>query len=582
MESTVSDLLVALLKRHGVRYVFGLPAAQVSGVMDGVARDPHFHYLTTRHEEAAGHMAHAIGRLTGTLGVCFATVGPGATNMVPGVAAGWADNIGMLAITGNNQSYNVAPTRDLLQACDQVPLYEPITKWNVLLLDADRAPELIERALRTATSGRPGPVHLDLPCDVGFQRREFDVDLSPAAAPARTSPDPERIERAAEWLLGARRPLLLAGGGVARAGATDVFRALLDQTGFAATSTLNGKGVVPPAYRGNVGCGGFLGGDSAVRALREADVVLAVGCKFSTWMLADRPPAFPRVKEQRIIQIDVDPDMLGKNIRIDLGIQSDAGRALEALIGALGATGGRVSADADWLDDLNKERGRYRAGVDAIANARVVGGSDVLNEAAVLRAIAAQLDPEGIVCIDGGQIMQWAHTFIDVHHPDRLLYNPGMGHLGAGLPFANAAKLAFPERQVVHVTGDGAFGCTIQELETAVRHGLNAIHIVCNDSHWGMYRPLGEAVFQNPNFGTKLTDVNYAKVAEGFGCHGERIERLEDLPDAFARAESAGRPAVLEVIVDFTPHPMDGIWPTVVLADADMPVPAEAAAEDAA
>ncbi|MFQ5698548.1 MAG: thiamine pyrophosphate-binding protein, partial [Myxococcota bacterium] len=482
MDGTVSDLLVALLKRHGVRHLFGLPAAQISGVMDRASRDPEIHYLTTRHEEAAGHMAHAIGRLTGTLGACFATVGPGATNMVPGVAAAFADNIGLVAITGNNQSYNVAPTRDLLQACEQVPLYAPITKWNTLLLDADRAPELIERALRTARSGRPGPVHLDLPCDVGFQRRRFDVDLSPAPAPARPAPDPERIERAVRWLARARRPLLVAGGGVVRSGATEAFRSLLTRTRFAATSTLSARGVIPPDDPSHVGSGGFLGGEAAVRALREADVVLAVGCKFSTWMLADRPPLYPRVPDQRIIQVDIDPDMLGKNLRIDLAILADARLALEDLAHALDDAP-KLAADLGWRQALRATRDQYLANVHATARARVAGDGKTLNEAAVLACLARELAPDGIVCVDGGQVMQWAHTFLQVDRPERILCDPGMGHLGVGIPFANAAKLACPDRQVVNVTGDGAFGCTIQELETAVRHGLDAIHVVCNDSH---------------------------------------------------------------------------------------------------
>lgn len=572
MEGTVSELLVMLLKKHGVRFVCGLPAGQLLGVMDALGRDPDIAYVTTRHEEAAGHMADAISRVTDTLGVCFGTTGPGATNLLPGVAAAWGDNIPLLALTGNNQSYLVYPAHDNLQDGDHAGLYRPITKWNAVLRDADRAPELIERAIRTARAGRPGPVHLDIPVDVGFHRRRFDVDLTPVLPPGRPAGDPDLVERAAAALRAASRPLLLAGGGVVRSGATEAFRALLDLTGFPATTTLMGLGVVPPDHPCNIGCGGWYGGEAPLKAVQEADVILAVGCKFSTWTLIDKPPVYPRRKEQTLIQVDIDPDMLGKNARIDLGIVGDARRVLEDLAQLL-RTGGPFAADLRWKERLVGENERYRALVNSMAEAKAVGAEEPPNEAAVARAIAGLLAPDAIVCFDGGQVMEWAHTFVPIRDPHCHLFNPGMGHLGFGQPFANAAKLAHPERQVVNIAGDGGFGCTVQELETAARYGLNVINIVCNDSYWGMYKPLQEQVCKNPQLGARLTDVNFAKVAEGFGCYGERVTRLEDLAPAFARAVAAKRPTVLDIPVRFTPHPMDRLWMEVVFANVEIPLP---------
>jgi acetolactate synthase-1/2/3 large subunit len=574
MEPTVSDLIVTMLKNAGVRYVCGVPAGQLLGVMDALGRDPDIRYVTTRHEEAAGHMADAISRITSTLGVCFGTTGPGATNLLPGVAAAWADNIPLLALTGNNQSFAVYPAHDNLQDGDHLALYRPITKWNAVVASADRAPELVARALRTALSGRPGPVHLDVPVDVGFQRRRFDVDPVASPEPARPLGDPDLVSRAAAALAAAKRPLLLAGGGVVRSGATEAFRSLLSLTAFPATSTLMGLGVVPPAHPSNVGCGGWYGGESALRALVEADVVLAVGCKFSTWTVLDKPPAYPRRRGQTVIQVDIDPGMLGKNARIDLGILGDARRVLDELHGAL--KGARLSTDPRWLESLTAERDRYRALVNSIADDRAVGADEPPSEAAVARALAAIVDPASIVAFDGGQTMEWTHTFIPVAEPDRHLFNPGMGHLGFGQPFANAAKLAHPDREVVNIAGDGAFGCTLQELETAVRYGLRVINVVCNDSAWGMYKPIEEQVFQNPGMGTRLSSVDFAKVAEGFGCHGERVTRLADLGPAFARARASGKPAVLDVPVRFAAHPMDRLWGEIVFAGVDLPKPPSA------
>lgn len=574
MQSTVSELIVALLKRSGVRYVAGVPAGQLLGVMDALGRDPDITYVTTRHEEAAGHMADAISRVTPTLGVCFGTTGPGATNLLPGVAAAWADNIPLVALTGNNQSFLVYPAHDNLQDGDHVGLYRPITKWNAVVGNADRAPELVERALRTARSGRPGPVHLDIPVDVGFQRRAFDLDGFRSPEPSRPLGDPDLMSRAAAALAGARRPVLLAGGGVVRSGATEAFRALATLTGFPATTTLMGLGVIPPDHPSHIGSGGWYGGEAPLRALQEADVVLAVGCKFSSWTVIDKPPAYPRRQGQTIIQVDIDPEMLGKNARIDLGIVGDARRVLEELAQALKTT--RFAPDPRWRETLAAERERYRALVNSIADQRAVGAEEPPNDAAAARALAAVIDREAIVAFDGGQIMEWTHTFIPVAEPDRHLFNPGMGHLGFGQPFANAAKLAHPGREVINIAGDGGFGCTVQELETAARYGLGVINVVCNDSAWGMYKPIEEQVFQNPRMGTRLTSVNFARVAEGFGCYGERVTRLEELPAAFARARASGKPAVLDVPVRFAPHPMDRLWMEIVFAGVDLPVPRSA------
>jgi len=206
MSDTVASILLRILKKHGIRHIFGLPAAQISMVMDGAGRDPFFTYVTTRHEEAAGHMAHAIGKLTDGMAVCFGTVGAGATNLVPGVAAAWADNIPMLVLTPNNQSRLVYPSHDLLQNVDQIGLYKSITKWSAVINYPERAPELIEHAIHVARSGRPGPVHLDIPCDIHTAPVTHDLDSIPSLARPRPVPSPVEIAALADRVAAARRP----------------------------------------------------------------------------------------------------------------------------------------------------------------------------------------------------------------------------------------------------------------------------------------------------------------------------------------------------------------------------------------
>ncbi len=563
MEGSVSDVLIAILKKHGVRYICGLPAAQIGLVMDAASRDPDITYVTTRHEEAAGHMAHAISRVTDTLGVCFGTVGPGATNLVSGVAAAFADNVPILVLTGQNQATEIDPGRDQLQSADQLGLFKSITKWNACIHHAERAPELIERAIHIAQSGRPGPVHLDIPCDVGTQLCRYDLDDIPPFELSRPIPCPAELERAAATLAAAKRPLLVAGGGVVRSGGTDEFRALMDLTGFPAISTIMARGVMRPDSPGNIGSGGLISGQAGLDATQEADLIFAVGCKFSTFTSVHKPPAYPKPKGQKIIQIDIDAESIGKTAPIEIGLVGDARATLEALLACLGEST-RFSADPKWLPSLRSKVTKHRRSVDDVAGAKVVGGSNGLNEAAVAKAIRDLIPEDAIVILDGGQAMMWTTTFIEPDDPSRILANPGMGHLGFGLPFANAAKLAHRDTPVICITGDGAMGCTVQELETAARYGLNIVIVVFNDSHWGMYKPFGE-MLDNPDFGTKLTKVDFAKVAEGFGCHGQSVTGMDALSGAFESALSSGRPEVIDVTVEYTAHPMDFMWPEIIL-----------------
>ncbi len=569
MQGSVSDVLLAILKKHGVRYICGLPAAQIGLIMHGASSDPDLTYVTTRHEEAAGHMAHAISRVTDTMGVCFGTVGPGATNLVPGVAAAYADNIPLLVLTGQNQAAEIDPSREQLQSADQLGLFRSITKWNACIHHAERAPELVERAIHIARSGRPGPVHLDIPCDVGTQLCEYDLATVPPYKLMRPVPNPEELQLVLETLLSARKPLLIAGGGVVRSGATSEFRALVETTCFPAISTVMGRGVLPPDSTFNIGSGGLIAGQPVIDACQNADVVLALGCKFGTFTPISKMPAFPKPAGQKIIQIDIDAESIGKAAAIDIGLVGDAKVTLQALLGML-AEGPASNIDPDWLSSLKKAQQNYQNSVTAVANAKVVGGGSVLNEAIVARAISELIPQDAITIIDGGQAMMWGTTFIHADDPNRILADPGMGHLGFGLPFANAAKLAHPDRPVICVTGDGALGCTIQELETAARYELDIVVVLLNDSHWGMYKPFGE-MLENPNFGTKLTQVDFAKVAEGFGCYGQTLNSIEALPAAFQRALTAGKPAVIDIEVEYTPHPMDFMWPSIILHGFQFP-----------
>lgn len=568
MISTVSSVLLDILKKHGINHIVGLPAAQIGLIMNGASRDQYFSYITTRHEEAAAHMAHAIARVTDNMAVCFGTVGPGATNLIPGVAAAWADNVPLLVVTANNQSNMIHPERDLLQCADHIALFKSITKWNACITDPGRAPELIERALHIARSGCPGPVHLDIPCDIGAAPCDYDLDSTPIMARPRPVPSAGQLGEAAEMLAGAKKPLIIAGGGVSRSGAVEALRGFLDLTGIPAMTTPMGKGAIANDYANHVGSGGVFGGPPVFDACAEADVILAIGCKFSTWIPIHKPPAFTVPAGQKIIQIDINSDQVGKNAPATLGLVGDARETLLCLAAAM--ANNQPQIDQDWASSLQEKRTTYLAELEAIADAEHTDERGILNTAAISRRLMSLVPDDAIVCIDGGQTMEWAYSFYNPDSPYKLIHNPGMGHLGTGQPFANGAKMAHRDRPVVLITGDGGMGCTMQELETAARNDLKTITVVCNDSHWGMYRPFSE-MFENTEFGTQLTDVNFAQAAEAMGCYGKRVTTLDDLEAAFKEARSANKPSVIDIRADFTGHPIDAFWPGVVLQGADFP-----------
>jgi acetolactate synthase-1/2/3 large subunit len=557
VETTVSGMVAALMKKHGVRNVFGLPAAPLVLVMDAVSKDSYFTHVTTRHEEAAGHAAHAAHLVTGEMAACYGTNGPGATNLLAGVAAAWADNVPMLVLTGAHNVDRIDPAEDILQALDQVALYKPVTKWNAQLRSAARAPQLIERALMLAVTGRPGPVHLDIPADVATWICRYDLDAVPVRPRPRPVPSAEELSELVDRLRRAERPLIVAGGGGARSDAGAALREFVKFTGFPVTTTPKGFGTADIQGATHIGSAGWLGGPAVVDASAQADLILAIGCKFTNWTPIGKPPYFAAAGHQDVVQIDIEPEMLGKNVVIAQGAVGDARETLQALTTALADS--VLAADHGWIADLVKGRTRYLRAIDALADAETVAGTGRLNGAAVAREIVRAAPRDVVFCIDGGQTTSWAATVFQPLDAAHVTWNPGMGHMGVGLPQAIGAKVARPGAEVVLLTGDGSAGLTMQELETVVRYGLKIIMVVFNDSHWGIYKPFTK-LLSNPGLGTALTDVDFAGVARALGWDGDHVENSADLGAALKRAFDTDRPTLIDVTGELTLHPMDEHW----------------------
>jgi acetolactate synthase-1/2/3 large subunit len=561
VRSTVCGVLVEVLKKHGIRNIFGLPSAQLAIMMDAFSRDPFFRYVTTRHEECAGHAAHGATVIEGEIAVCFGTVGPGATNMLPGVAAAWGNNIPLIAVVPNNQSYRISPDKDMLQAVDQLALYEPITKWRAQVRDPERAPELFERAIAIARSGRPGPVLIEIPVDITGLPCTYDLDSIPLLARPRPVPSRDEIAAALELLHSAKRPLLIAGGGVVRSGGHEAFRELAKKYPAPSGSSVQGWGVIDPDSPMAVGSPSWYAGHGFLRACQEADVVLAVGSKFGTWTPIGKVSS-PMPAGQKVIQIDIDSEMLGKNVKATLGLVGDARETLRVLAEAIDSS--RLSFDAGWIDEIVAARRGYEAEIDSIADTALAENGPQPTPA-WMRELVRLIPDDAIVTTDGGQTAAWVMSMLRRTKPN-CKFDSGMGHMGSAIPLGIGARVASGHKTPVFViTGDGSAGLTGQEFETMVRHGIKLVVIVMNDRAWGAYRMIQDHILQNSEMGITLTDVQFSMVAKGYGCDGERVERVADLEAALARATASPTAYVLDVVTETAFNPMDMAWAQEVI-----------------
>jgi thiamine pyrophosphate-dependent acetolactate synthase large subunit-like protein len=550
VELSGGEALVRMLAAAGVREAFGVPAGKLAGLMAPLAAEPRLRFLGTRHEAAAAWMAGATFQASGRLAVCFGESGPGSLNLVGGLGSAAADSLAVLAITSGPPNHLVRPLRGAAMDVDNAALFAACTKWRARVEAAERLPEIVREALRAALGGRPGPVHLEIPAAVLEARVELDpgqleLDLA-TLLPVPPVPTADAVTEAAGLLAAAERPLVIAGGGVATAAATAELRALAERLGAAATATQMGLGTVSTADPRFFGHGGVIGGEAVCRAMAEADVVLAVGCRFSSWLWDGSEPIVGSRPDQELIHVDIDPAELGRLRTPRVGLLGDARAVLSQLLAALPERG---AADPAWVESLVAEHRAYRESLAALA----ASPGEAMHPAALSEALDAALPAASLVVYDGAHTSFWSNDLIAATEPRTRFHEPGMGHLGFGIPYALALKARFPQRPVVNVTGDGAFGFTVAELDTARRYRLAAVHVIHDNSAWGVIR-LGQ---ERHGFehGTGLEGTDYVAIARGFGCHAERVERAEEVGPALARALDSGLPAVIDARVRLVPHP---------------------------
>jgi acetolactate synthase-1/2/3 large subunit len=530
---TGGRLLVDQLALHGADLAFGVPGESYLALLDALLGSP-VRFVVCRHEGGAANMAEAWGKLTGRPGICMVTRGPGATNAATGVHTAFQDSTPLLLLIG--QVERSALGREAFQEVDYADTFGSLAKWAAQVERADRIPELVARAYRVATSGRPGPVVLALPEDVLVE--ETDAPDAVPYAPAEPGPGEGDVERALDVVGEAERPLVVVGGQPWDASAHDRLAAWCEASGLPVAVGWRCQHHVDntsPAYAGHLG----LGPDPRLAArAREADVLLVIGARLGDietggYRLVDIPR--PR---QRLVHVHPDPDELGRVYPPEVGIVSSGPRFVAALAahGPLGPgrwPGAAAAAHADYLENLrHPER-----------------GGDGVDMGEVMALLRDRLDENAVIANGAGNFSVWAHRFYEFRRYGTQL-SPASGAMGYGVPAAVAAKLVHPDRVVVCIAGDGDFLMTAQELATAIQYATPMVVLVVDNGMYGTIRMHQERHYPGRVSGTELVNPDFAALARAFGGHGERVERTDDAGPALDRALAAGVPAVLHLLVD--------------------------------
>jgi len=527
-----SKAILTLLERQGVEVMFGLPGGTTIPLYDDLI-DSDIRHVLVRHEQCAAHMADGYARATGRLGVCTSTSGPGSTNMVTGVATAYVDSSPMLVLTG--QVATGAIGNQSFQEADSFSLMMPITKHNFRILDPRDIPEAIKRGAAIATTGRMGPVHIDLPSDVMKEQVPDNVMEQEFPAPPSLE-DLSAIPDAVRILKNAERPLLLVGGGAIWSNACSEVLRLAEMIMAPVVTTIMAKGAIPENHPLSLGIIGMHGKECARQAFVEADVILAVGTRFSD-RSASGQSELPL--STKLIQIDIDPGEAGKSPRTQVRLVGDAKKALTCIINGLQVQKG----ESPWTRRIEEISERCQCNINIESN-------PILPQTLIYE-LNKHLPEDCIITTEVGQNQMWAAHFFQAKYPRQFITSGGFGTMGFGFPASIGAKCAFPDRSVVDIAGDGSIQMVFQEFATAVSEDLPVIVVVMNNGWLGMVRQWQKLFFDKRYSGTQLSNnPDFVKLAQAYGADGVRVDRSSELTEAIQRAVNSEVPFVIHAIVD--------------------------------
>ncbi len=513
-----AQILIELLKKEGVTTIFGYPGGSVIDIYDALYQAPEIKHILVRHEQAAAHAADGYARTTGRVGVCMATSGPGSTNLVTGLANAYMDSIPIIAITGQVVTRLIG--KDAFQEADTTGITMPITKHNFLIKSIHELPLIVREAFLIASTGRPGPVLIDIPKDVQVAEVDFNYPEKfeiPGYKPTYRGHF-NQINMTAQAIKEATRPLFYVGGGVIASGASDILLEVVEKTDIPVTYTLMAKGAIPEDHRLSLGWLGMHGSYHANKAIMNCDLLIAVGARFDDRVTGNTTTFANRAK---IVHIDIDPAEIGKNVKIHIPIVGDARNILSEL-------NKRTEAKKhdEWLETIEKWKKEYTP--KPPANNELVAQT-------IIESVYQATQGDAILVTDVGQHQMWAAKHFLCHRPRRWASSGGLGTMGFGLPAAIGAQIGNPDQTVVLFSGDGSIMMKIQELITAVNNCLPLKIFVLNNNYLGMVRQWQECFFDCRYSSTHIINPDLANLAQAFGAEGIPVQNQEELDRAMPR-----------------------------------------------
>ncbi|MEI6362473.1 MAG: acetolactate synthase large subunit [Actinomycetes bacterium] len=552
---TGAQSLVYALEAAGVEVAFGIPGGAILPLYDPLMDSPKIRHILVRHEQGAGHAAEGYAAATGRVGVCMATSGPGATNLVTPIADANMDSVPIVAITG--QVPSAAIGTDAFQEADIRGITMPITKHNFLITDPDEIPRAIAEAFHLASTGRPGPVLVDVSKDAMQAKTEFHwpthLDL-PGYHPV-TRPHTKQVREAARMMMDARQPVLYVGGGVIRAQAAASLRKLAELTGIPVVTTLMARGAFPDSHPLHLGMPGMHGTVAAVGALQKSDLIVCLGARFDDRVTGHLESFAPNAA---VIHADIDPAEIGKNRTADVPIVGDLAEILPELVSAveIEQASGKAGDYAAWWSLLSRMRDTYPLGYETFADG-------TLAPQYVIERLGKIVGPEAIYASGVGQHQMWASQFISYEHPNTWLNSGGLGTMGYAVPAAMGAKVGCPDKTVWAIDGDGCFQMTNQELATCAINDIPIKVALINNGNLGMVRQW-QTLFYNERYSNTGLETHripdFVKLAEAYGCYGLRCDSADDVDATIEKAMAMND---APVVIDFVVHKDAMVWPMV-------------------
>ena len=540
MQLTGSQVIIECLKEQGVDTVFGYPGGAILNVYDELYKHPEIRHVLTSHEQGASHAADGYARSTGKVGVCFATSGPGATNLVTGISTAYMDSIPMVAITCNVGVSLLG--KDSFQEVDIAGITTPVTKYSFIVKDVEKLADTIRRAFDIARKGRPGPVLVDIPKDVTANMVEFESKKVEKPKRLTEMITDEDIDKAVRLIKSSKKPYIFVGGGVVLADASEELREFVEKVDAPVCDTLMGKGAYDGTSENYTGMLGMHGTKTSNLGVSECDLLIAIGTRFSDRVLGN-PKKF--ASQAKILQFDVDPAEINKNIRVTESVVGDVKEVLK-----------RMNQKLEQLDHNS-----WKEHVLAYAKTfPLTYNKEGLSGPYIIEKIYEMVEGNAIMVTEVGQHQMWAAQYYKYKKPRTLLTSGGLGTMGYGLGAAIGAKTANPDKTVINIAGDGCFRMNMNELATASREKLPIIEVIINNHVLGMVRQWQTLFYEKHYSATVLDDgVDYVKLSEAMGAAARRVTSKEEFEKAFSEALNSKTPFVIDCIIDSD----DKVWPMV-------------------